>query len=153
MMDFKLSTQSRTVLLTLKNAENIARESVTRAWFEIGADLKRTASREILRKPKAGITYFRVDKLGRRRRHVASAPGETHANMTGALRRSIGWKVQGDELAFGYGASRDDVPEYAPYLEFGTRRMKPRPSLQNAIRNTRRNAENYFANAATKGFN
>ena len=34
--------------------------------------------------------------------------------------------------------------EYAEFIEFGTAKIKPRPSLQNAIRDTTGNAETYF---------
>jgi hypothetical protein len=68
---------------------------------------------------------------------VASAPGETHANLSGRLRRSIGWKVSGThEMEWGYGVvqKKDEAPYYAPYVEEGTTRMDARPSLGNAVR-------------------
>lgn len=134
-------------LLTDTNA-NI-RRSIRQAFFELGRDLKATANKEILRKPKGGRTYFIRAPGGRRRRHVASAPGETHANMTGAARRSIGWQVNGsDSLTFGYGVDpRGPAPDYAEFLEFGTSKMAARPSLQNAMSDVERNAEVYFREA------
>ena len=104
--------------------------------------LKKEANKEILRKPKGGRTYYRRDKTGRRRRHIASAPGETHANMTGTLRRSLGWKVHGWQTAeFGYGISSgkaNKAPLYAGAIELGSRNIKPRPSLRNAVKVVRR---------------
>lgn len=112
-------------------------QAIRRGWFAFMQELQRVANREILRKPKSGRVYIISDRAGRRRRHVASAPGETHANLTGATRRSLSWRVEGWERAtFGYGVSTSSLnaaPVWAPYLEFGTSRMAPRPSLKNAI--------------------
>lgn len=121
------------------NFQRATRRGLRQAWFAFAKDLKAEANREILRKPKSGRTYFFRDRAGRRRRHVASAPGETHANRTGALRRSLSWKVQGtDQMEFGYGivGARTQAPDpgYGSFVEFGTRRMEARPSLGNAVR-------------------
>lgn len=99
--------------------------------------LKKRANHEILHGKKSGRVYMVRTATGRRKRHRSSAPGETHANLTGRLRKSLGWKVHGYERAeFGYGVASNAenvAPFYAPFLEFGTRRMLARPSLQNAI--------------------
>lgn len=122
------------------------REAIRQGWFSFMDALKKRANAEILRKPKSGRVYILRDKAGRRRRHVASAPGETHANLSGATRRSIGWRVNGWETAtFGYGVSSSGAtvaPAWAPYLERGTLRMAPRPSLANAIRDV--SPESFF---------
>jgi HK97 gp10 family phage protein len=118
--------------------------SVRHGFFDLGKDLRQTASQNILKRPKGGRTYIIRTRGGRRRRHVASAPGETHANLSGRLRRSLGWKVRGSsEMEFGYGVDKDTT-EYAPFVEDGTRRMAARPSLKIAVNETTRNAENYF---------
>jgi HK97 gp10 family phage protein len=137
-------------------AANINR-SIRQGFFKLGRDLKAEANREILKGTKTGrVYYIRTasgrkrrgrKRRGRKRRHVSSAPGETHANITGNLRRSIGWVVTGSKyLNFGYGVDpRGPAPEYGEWLEFGTTRMKARPTLQNAIAATERNAEVYFS--------
>lgn len=132
------------VLIKAGNLGKLSDRAAKQAWWHSGRDLRKAASDEILRKPKSGRTYIRRDRAGRRRRHVASAPGETHANMTGALRRSLDFKVRSSkQLEFGYGITRGDAPEYARVIEFGNPRNKiqpsARPSLRNAIRATRRN--------------
>jgi HK97 gp10 family phage protein len=68
---------------------------------------------------KTGRNYKRG-----KRRHQASAPGETPAVDTGNLMNSI-QAVQESDLhaTIGVGA------EYAVWLEFGTRRIAPRPFL------------------------
>lgn len=138
------------------NVNHNMRQSIRRGWFRLGQDLKSEANTEILKKPKHGHTYFIRTKGGRRRRHIASAPGETHANLTGKLRRSISWKVHGHEkLDFGYGISttaKNKAPKYDEWVEFGTSRMDPRPSLQNAINETQRNAEDHFQRELSKTF-
>lgn len=137
---------NREVLLRASQMRQLTERSIRHGWFALGRDLRTTANTEILRRPKSGRTYYRRDRIGRRRRHIASAPGETHANMTGAARRSLGWIVRGfRSLEFGYGVStREPAPPYVPALELGSTRMAPRPSLQNAIEATNRNAELYF---------
>lgn len=138
------------IFAQIDNIPEQTARSIRHGFFALGKDLKQTASKEILRKPKGGRTYIIRTPGGRRRRHVASAPGETHANLSGRLRRSLGYQINGHEsMEFGYGVDKD-APEYGEFLEFGTRRMKPRPSLLNAINATTRNAENYFDSAFTR---
>ena len=145
-------------LATLARTEELVRHSVRHAFFELGKNLKFEANREILHKPKTGRTYIIRTPDGRRRRHVASSPGETHANMSGRLRRSISWKVFGeDSMVFGYGVSvtgKNAAPKYDEYVEFGTRKMGARPSLENAIDAiASRSLERDFAVAMDRGFN
>ncbi len=135
---------NKKVYVQIENLNNLTTQSIRKGFFALGKDLKITANREILRKPKSGRTYILRTRNGARRRHVASAPGETHANLSGKLRRSLSWQVSGStQLEFGYGVGKD-APVYGKFLENGTRRMDPRPSLANAIRETNRNGEVYF---------
>ena len=135
------------VFAEIEGLENITRKAIRKSWIALGRALKIEANREILRKPKSGRVYFIRTAGGRTRRHVASAPGETHANMFGPLRKSLGYKVRGMDMEFGYGASGKDTPRYAKYVEFGTTKMGARPSLLNAIEANQRNAETYFYRA------
>lgn len=155
-VEFKAGRENRRIFDEFGNVDHNMRQSIRRGWFRLGQDLKTEANTEILRKPKGGRVYIRRDKRGRRRRHVASAPGETHANLTGKLRRSISWKVHGHEkLDFGYGiatTAKNKAPVYDKFVEFGTRIMEPRPSLQNAITATQRNAEDHFQKELSKTF-
>jgi len=142
---------NRIAYLKLDRGVEFSRRAIRQGFFQLGKDLKKTANDEILRKPKGGHVYIIRGAGGSRRRHVASAPGETHANLSGKLRRSLGWAVQGSQqLEFGYMDGL--IPEYAPFVEFGTRRMAARPSLKNAIGTTTRNAEIYFSSALAKEF-
>ncbi len=155
-IEFKAGRQNRRIFDEFGNVNHNMRQSIRRGWFRLGQDLKSEANKEILKKPKHGRTYFIRTKSGRRRRHVASAPGETHANLSGRLRRSISWKVHGHEkLDFGYGiatTAKNKAPPYDVFVEFGTSRMEARPSLQNAINETQRNAEDHFQRELSKTF-
>lgn len=144
---------NRETFIELEHVEAGTKRSIRKAWFELADDLKDRAIQEIRRKPKSGRTYVVRVRGGRRRRHVASAPGETHADLTGALRRSISWQVRGYEtMEFGYGI-RGSAPPWAPFVELGTRNMEPRPSLENAIDSTQANAEQHWQEAMFSEFN
>lgn len=144
--------ENRKVYINLSNIDLDSARAVRQGFFNIGRSLKSTANKNILDKSKkTGRVYIRRDKAGRRRRHRASAPGETHANMTGALRKAVAWKVKGaEELIFRYGAAGGkEPPVYAAAIEFGKKdgTLLARPSLENAINEITRNAEAYFEEA------
>lgn len=118
-----------------------------RGMIDYMAALKKEANREILHGRKTGRAgYIRLPGRKRRKWHVSSAPFETHANRTGKLRRSLSWKVHSYSHAeFGYGVATteaDSAPRYAGFVEYGTKRMKPRPSLHNAVEKT--DGERFF---------
>lgn len=142
MIEVKESLQNKKAMESIRKIGPNTRRGLRQSFFQYGHDLKRTASRQILEKPKGGRTY-RVKRGTRRVRHIASAPGESPANLSGKYRRSIGFNIRGSsQMIFGAGSSK--VP-YAVWLERGTKRMLPRPGLGNAIRATERNAKKYFA--------
>ena len=138
-MSMTLDRSSRKVVARIKGLNKLTKEGLEAAAHTSGKGLVKATSTEILRKPKGGRTYIRVDRIGRRRKHIASAPGETHANMTGTLRRSLGFNASSKRLEFGYGVKRKKAPYYAGFVEFGTTKMAPRPSLENGIKSQHRN--------------
>lgn len=90
------------------------------------------AVKKLLSQPGRGRIYRR-----RRVAHRASAPNQAPAVDTGRLRASYTWRT-GDGVDGPYVEIGTNV-KYAPFLEFGTRRMRPRPHLRpgiNAIRKT-----------------
>lgn len=108
---------------------------IDKALWRSGKDVLGAFNKEVLNKTgKTGTIYIRKDRLGRRRRHQASAPGESPANRTGFYRKSAGFSVnQGRrELAFG------NTADYSLFLELGTSKMKPRPGLKNAVEDSER---------------
>lgn len=67
--------------------------------------------------------------------HQASAPGRPPAVDTGRLRSSYTWRT-GEDPVGPYVEVGTNV-EYAPWLEFGTVKMRPRPHLRPAIEELR----------------
>lgn len=86
------------------------------------------AVRSVQRGPKTGEVY---EKINPRRTHRASAPGEAPATDTGRLANDIKADIQGKNATV-----FTDV-EYAPFLEFGTRTIEPRPFLFPALEKER----------------
>lgn len=86
--------------------------------------VRNEAIRLIQSGPKTGRIYRR-----RGVEHQASAPGEPPASDTGRLVNSITTNYEPDKLTgriqFG--------TEYAPFLEFGTQKMEPRPFARPAL--------------------
>ena len=117
------------------------RRAIRQAYFKIGKDHTDDLSRQMLARDKTGRIYILVGRTGRRRRHRASAPGQTAANITGNMRRNRGFQLKGsDQMEFGI----RDTP-YAAFLERGTSRMTARPSLGNTVKALQKNTTNYFA--------
>lgn len=149
---FTADRHNTPVFSEIEDLDGVMRRAIRQTWFSLARDLSKTAKTEIRRKPKSGRTYIIRDKRGRRRRHVASAPGETHANISGMLARSVTWKVHGmDSMDWGYGIVGGDAPERGEWLEDGTLSradggtlMEARPSLQNAITATQGNVQDHF---------
>lgn len=137
------------------NAENISainnldrnmRRGIRKGFYAVGSQLNHTARSQMLEK-KSGELY-RVP--GRRRKVRASAPGESPANRTKKLRRSLGFQVSGaDSMQFGAGGRSSGV-EYATYLEEGTPFMQPRPLLGNAVNANEATIQNLFQSAMAR---
>lgn len=117
------------------------RRGIRTAYFRIGHDLVTASRRYVLEGPKSGHIYLVRDRRARGgyRRHQASAPSESPANLTGFLRRSITYQQHGyARMRFGARA------EYAPWLENGSERVKPRPFLIKAVYATERSTERHL---------
>lgn len=148
---FKENRQNNKVFGIIKDIPKLTRKGLRQGMFKVGHSLISVANREILKGDKTGIIYIRRDKVGRRRRHQSSAPGETHANLTGTLRRSLSFQLRGSsEIEFGYGVSSGkEAPDYA-LIEFGTTKMKARPTLKNSLNSEQKNMTNYFSGGIMK---
>lgn len=83
-----------------------------------------------LSQPGSGRVYRRGTVL-----HRASAPGQPPAVDTGRLRASYTWRT-GEDVQGPYVEIGTNV-EYAPWLEYGTVKMRPRPHLRPAIEELR----------------
>lgn len=122
-----------------ENLAKVLRAGRAGVRFDLGRAGVRLVNelRLVLSTPGTGrvyVTFFftdaagRVHPIGHRPPHHASAPGSPPAVDTGRLRASYGHSVNHstlfDELSIGTG------DEKAPWLEFGTSKMAPRPHLR-----------------------
>lgn len=116
----------------------INRQVVSRS--KRGTVIMRNAAAQVLGQNGGGRAY----KNG----HVASAPGQPPAPDTGNLRRN--WREQSFIQGNGLGRGLDvklritsDVP-YSKFLEFGTRKMAPRPFVERIKTKSRPEIEALF---------
>ena len=113
------------------DSSNITKAAIRAAHYENGKELVSTAIDQA-NEPKTGkVSIIRRGRGGRklsiRRRHVASAKGESPAVITGNYRDSFGFAaVSWHQLDFGNEA------EYAGYLEDPD--ILDRPGLGNAVK-------------------
>ena len=92
--------------------------------------------RRILKGPKSGTVYHRKGRGTRSKGrggvdHTASAPGESPANDTGNLARSI--NVVAGSVGMSSTAIVTVRTPYAAALEFGSKRIEPRPFARPAV--------------------
>ena len=99
--------------------DNIAGQRMAEACIHV-----QNKTKEKLSGKRTGRVY-RVP--GTKKTYTASAPGEPPAVMTGQLRTSIKYRIVGDMKVTGEVGSK---LKKAPMLEFGTKKMKPRPFLR-----------------------
>lgn len=139
MIRVRRTSESQFVIDKLDSLISLTQRGMRQAWFKTGKDLMTESNKQILKKPKSGRIYRVRTRSGRFKRHRSSAPGQSHANLSGKLRRSRGWKVKGStQLEFGYGVTKK-APDYAEPVEKGSRNMSARPTLLNTINASTRN--------------
>lgn len=88
-----------------------------------------------MKMPKSGRAYkvYRgvTGKLKKPKFHIASAPSETPAIITGKFRKSVDFAVRGNRtLEFG---ANESAPEYAEFLEKGTSKMEAREPFKRTV--------------------
>jgi hypothetical protein len=156
---FEEDAQNRRVMLQLQKMPGMAIKAVKMGFFRIGKDLVQEAKSLINKKPKHGRTYLKHVGAGGKKlksaiKHIASAPGEAPAVMTGKLRDSINFTVNGSggEMDFGVDESRNGV-KYGEFLEYenliartgqGSKKMLPRPYISKAYENRKGKIEQIF---------
>jgi len=141
------ATSNQDVMRKIDYTSKITQQAVRKAFFVIGHQLVKTAKEQVLKAPKTGRIY-RIKRGKRYKNHQASAAGESPANLSGELRKSIGFEIKGSEqLEFGSG--RGGV-KYARYLEEGTKKMAPRPLLGNAFAAEQSQIQQIFSNEIQK---
>lgn len=130
---FEFDQGSIGIIRRLQDHERRVKKGIKSAFFVIGKSLNKEFKRQVKEDPKTGRIYFING-----RRHQASAPGQTAANLTGVYRKSVGYKNKGSELEFGNSA------KYAGWLEEGTKNMEARPGLKNTLKAEEKNTLNTF---------
>jgi hypothetical protein len=137
-ISFEIGGPTAKTLAQIRRQSDDVKRTIRDTFFFMGRQLKKEISADIKdTSTKTGRVYLLRDRRGGRIRHKASAPFETHADLTGTLRRSLGWKVQGiNNLLIGYGVSSRPAPDYAD-IEFGTDKILPRPSIANHVEDAR----------------
>lgn len=147
-----LSPESKKIIRQIGKMARDTKEGIRRAHYLIGIELTKDARLRILKGKKTGRIYLRKRGSGRSVRHRASAPGEAPANFSGALRSSIGFIVQGQQLIFGAGGVSEQGKhkgkevKYARALELGAkqRNLAARPYLTTAIQNEEKIIRNFY---------
>jgi len=142
------SPNNRKFEVQLQNISKLTKRASRQAFYKIGKDLLADSRASILERPKTGRTYV-IYRNGRRRTHIASAPEEAPANLTGQLRRSIDFLVHGGGNEMEFGAETD----YARALELGNPKgnLEPRPYLRPSIDGNNRNIIAHFEREIKKG--
>lgn len=113
MINISVNHKTKTALLNLGNLDKINKEVIKDAWFDSGELIKKSTA-NILNTGKRTGRVYTING----RRHQASAPGEPPKTRTGALAKSVDYKVSGwRQMVVGAGAG------YAGFLEDGTRKM------------------------------
>jgi HK97 gp10 family phage protein len=107
------------LLKLLDEANNITEKAADKMATEM--------KKSILSGAKSGNQYFKNGA-----RHTASAPGQSPANQSGALVKSI--KVSKEKNKSIISISKN----YAVFLEFGTSRMRARPFIIPAFQKTKK---------------
>lgn len=109
-------------------------KAIRQGFYTSGKQLVADLNKD-MKAPKSGRTYkvYRgvSGKLNKPKLHVASAPSETPAIITGKFRKSVDFAVRGNRtLEFG---ANESAPEYAEFLEKGTSKMQAREPFKRTV--------------------
>ena len=113
-------------------------KAIRQGFYTSGKQLVADLNKD-MKLPKSGKKYKIYKgvggKLSKPRVHIASAPSQTPAVITGKFRKSVDFKVRGNrELEFG---ANEFAPDYAEFLENGTSKMEAREPFKRTIRSNR----------------
>ena len=157
MITIKGGSGNDKIKLQIGELNSVTTKAIRYAYYDIGKDLMVEARRLINEKPKHGRQYIkRLGLKGKRlknpQKYTASAAGEAPAVVTGELRKSVNFSVNGwQSMEFGIDLSHGNAP-YAHYLEYKNmiamqgeyKRPKPRPFLSGAYNNKKANILEHF---------
>lgn len=132
-----IDRKNRRADIHIKNANKITVSQIRLGFMMFGNRLVDDCRRYILEPPKTGIKW---PSLSNR----SSKKGESPADQTGVLRRSINYQqISHKQMVFG---SRAD---YAPFLEGDLER----PFLSRAVDENERNGEKIMEDSIKQGLN
>lgn len=144
-MGIDITSEGRKTLLKIKNLSKATQTNIRKGLYESGSLLVKSASKDILRRPRQGKLYKIRIKGGRFRRHRASVRGEAWANLSGTARRGLKFKVAGaSKLTF---FNRVD---YVEALE--NERALNRPAMKISLEKNTRNIEKILDNHISRAF-
>lgn len=134
MIKIEADHKNRKVVIQIENISKLTHKGIRTAFYNLGKDMKATAKKNILKKPRFGRVYnFRGQK------HIASVEGESFANRSGDALVTLGWQTHGsDSMDFGFKANANTL--YTKILE----EKKNRPTLQIAVESNWKNAQTHF---------
>lgn len=138
MITIKVEGQAK-LKASLEDFRVTARHEFRKAVDATGLSIRNYIVKAIQRSVPTGRMYGK---------HRASAPGEPPATDTGRLASSITFtgSVQSKKIE----AEVSSIVEYAPYLEYGTRRMAKRPVWLPAIMAEKKDFEKRVISAIKK---
>lgn len=145
-MTFKVTEprSNKTVILNLKHLKNQSVRGIRQGFYIIGKMAITEINRAVLDKPKGGRVY-----KYKGRKHVASRPGESFANRSGAARRTRGFDVKGaDQVEFGFRQNGETI--YVDYLENPKNKATRRPTVGNASTKVQGRVQNIMAKEIKK---
>jgi HK97 gp10 family phage protein len=147
MLSFQEDHLNKQVNAQINALEDRTKRGIRQFWFLLGKSLLKSFNTAVLEKPRGGRVY-KIRRGRTRRKHTASQPGETPANISGNYRRLANYQIRGtDEMLFGNAA------DYAGFLENGTSKMEARPGLGNAVKDVEGDAIIDAANSVEKELN
>ena len=133
MVKVKYSSYKAKIVIT--HSKRLLDRSIRRG-FKLVDDIVQKDLQKGFREPKTGKFY--KTKYGL---HRASAPYEYPAILTGKLSKSIRSTQSRRRLEVGTSI------DYAPYLEFGSAKILPRPFIDKTATRTERQTERAFVRA------
>ena len=120
--------------LKIKQASNLARDRIMARMLQKTNVIKKDIQTVIKTEQSRGRRYYSRNPF--KKFHVASLPGFPPNEDTGHLRQGVmiksalKSKVPFIELSV---SPKNELRDYAPYLEFGTKSMEPRPFFYTTI--------------------
>lgn len=148
MIKVRVGTETAKTLKFLYEMPVELTKAIRQGFYISGKQLVADLNKD-MKAPKSGKSY-RIykgvsGKLKKSRIHIASAPSETPAIITGKFRKSVDFAVRGNRtLEFG---ANENAPDYAKFLEEGTSKMEARKPFERMVV---KNKEKIKSNIDTK---